>query len=162
MATRTVDIQDLADDFMDTLTLTVRAPAVRPGAPGPAGHPLANPTSPEFRSLAQSYGLDPDLMGKMLGPRFADRRFKKEVEAFKKEANYLAAGKLLEDHGDLTEAVEAYTAGNEFWAAASVLERMGRGERAAEMYLQAGDHKKAAKVGGKTSASPVPAGASAL
>jgi eukaryotic-like serine/threonine-protein kinase len=87
-----------------------------------------------------------DLVGKMLGPRFAERKFKKEVEAYKKEANYLAAGKLLEDHGDLAEAVEAYTSGSEYWAAASVLERMGRGERAAEMYLQAGDHKKAAKV----------------
>ena len=49
-----------------------------------------------------------DLVGKMLGPRFAERKFKKEVEAYKKEANYLAAGKLLEDHGDLAEAVEAY------------------------------------------------------
>jgi len=87
-----------------------------------------------------------DLVGKMLGPRFAERKFKKEVEAYKKEANYLAAGKLLEDHGDLAEAVEAYTSGSEYWAAAAVLERMGRGERAAEMYLQAGDHKKAAKV----------------
>jgi len=87
-----------------------------------------------------------DIVGKMLGPRFAEHKFKKEVEAFKKEANWLAAGKLLEDHGDLVEAVEAYTSGSEFWAAASVLERMGRGERAAEMYLQAGDHKKAAKV----------------
>jgi serine/threonine-protein kinase len=87
-----------------------------------------------------------DMVGKVLGPRFAERKFKKAVEACKKEANYLAAGKLLEDHGDLAEAVEAYTSGSEFWAAASVLERMGRGERAAEMYLQAGDHKKAAKV----------------
>lgn len=87
-----------------------------------------------------------DIVGKMLGPRFAEHKFKKEVEAFKKEANWLAAGKLLEDHGDLVEAVEAYTSGSEYWAAASVLERMGRGERAAEMYLQAGDHKKAAKV----------------
>jgi eukaryotic-like serine/threonine-protein kinase len=87
-----------------------------------------------------------ELVGKMLGPRFAERKFKKEVEAYKKGANYLAAGKLLEDHGDLAEAVDAYTSGSEYWAAASVLERMGRGERAAEMYLQAGDHKKAAKV----------------
>ena len=91
-------------------------------------------------------GAVDDLVGKMLGPRFAERKFKKEVESYKKEANYLAAGKLLEDHGDLAEAVEAYTSGSEYWAAASVLERMGRGERAAEMYLQAGDHKKAAKV----------------
>ena len=87
-----------------------------------------------------------DIVGRMLGPRFAERKLKKEVEAYKKAANYLAAGKLLEDHGDLVEAVEAYTSGSEYWAAASVLERMGRGERAAEMYLQAGDHKKAAKV----------------
>src|SRR5688572_11738556 len=86
------------------------------------------------------------LMGKMLGPRYAERQFKKEVERYLKEANYLAAGKALEDHGDLAEAVEAYTSGSEHWAAASVLERMGRGERAAEMYLQAGDHKKAAAV----------------
>jgi tetratricopeptide (TPR) repeat protein len=97
-------------------------------------------------SIRAPAGAGTDLMGKMLGPRFAERKLKKEVEAYKKEANYLAAGKLLEDHGDLAAAVEAYTSGSEYWAAASVLERMGRGERAAEMYLQAGDHKKAAKV----------------
>src|SRR5687768_8604153 len=74
-----------------------------------------------------------DWMGKALGPRFAERKFKKEVERYLKEANYLAAGKTLEDHGDLAEAVEAYTSGSEYWAAAAVLERMGRGERAAEM-----------------------------
>ena len=87
-----------------------------------------------------------DWMERVLGPRFAERKLQKEVERYKKEANYLAAGKLLEDHGDLAEAVEAYSSGSEYWAAASVLERMGRGERAAEMYLQAGDHKKAATV----------------
>jgi tetratricopeptide (TPR) repeat protein len=98
-----------------------------------------------IRAPASSGSVN-DLMGKMLGPRFAEMKLKKQVEALKKEANFLAAGKMLEDHGDLAEAVEAYTSGNEYWAAASVLERMGRGERAAEMYLQAGDHKKAAKV----------------
>ena len=69
-----------------------------------------------------------DWMERVLGPRFAERKLQKEVERYKKEANYLAAGKLLEDHGDLAEAVEAYSSGSEYWAAASVLERMGRGE----------------------------------
>jgi len=92
-----------------------------------------------------SFSVD-DLMGRMLGPRYAERKLHKEVQRYKKEANWLAAGKVLEDHGDLAEAVDAYTSGSEYWAAASVLERMGRGERAAEMYLQAGDHKKAATV----------------
>ena len=97
------------------------------------------------RAPGASFSLD-DLMGRMLGPRFAERKIQKEVQRYKKSANWLAAGKVLEDHGDLAEAVEAYTSGSEYWAAAAVLERMGRGERAAEMYLQAGDHKKAAKV----------------
>ncbi len=105
-----------------------------------------NKLAPRMSVRAPVGGQVNDIVGRMLGPRFAERKLKKEVEAFKKEANWLAAGKLLEDHGDLVEAVEAYTSGSEYWAAASVLERMGRGERAAEMYLQAGDHKKAAKV----------------
>jgi len=33
-----------------------------------------------------------DIVGRMLGPRFAERKLKKEVEAYKKAANYLAAG----------------------------------------------------------------------
>jgi tetratricopeptide (TPR) repeat protein len=103
--------------------------------------------APRLRVKTPASDLSVDgLMGKMLGPRFAEHKVRKQVGRFMKEANYLAAGKLLEDHGELPEAVEAYTTGNEYWAAASVLERMGRGERAAEMYLQAGDHKKAAKV----------------
>ena len=70
---------------------------------------------------------------------------RRRSSSYKKEANYLAAGKVLEDHGDLAEAVEAYTS-----RAASTgprprsSSRWARGERAAELYLQAGDYKKAA------------------
>ncbi len=85
-----------------------------------------------------------DLAAKALGPRWAERKLERQVEALKKQDNYLAAGKLLEDHAHLAEAAEAYVEGQEYWAAAATYERMGRSERAAELYLQAGDHKKGA------------------
>jgi serine/threonine-protein kinase len=85
-----------------------------------------------------------DLLSRVLGPRFAEKKVEREVARLKKQDNHLAAGKLLEDSGRLADAAEAYLEGREYWAAASTLERLGRAERAAELYLQAGDHKKGA------------------
>jgi tetratricopeptide (TPR) repeat protein len=85
-----------------------------------------------------------DLVSRLLGPRWADKKLEREVARLKKQANYLGAGKLLEDHGRLAEAAEAFLEGQETWAAASTFEKMGRSERAAELFLQAGDHKKGA------------------
>jgi tetratricopeptide (TPR) repeat protein len=85
-----------------------------------------------------------DLLSSLLGPRFAEKKVEREIARLKKQDNYLAAGKLLEDSGRLAEAAEAYLEGREHWAAASTLERLGKAERAAELYLQAGDHKKGA------------------
>ncbi|HEY7510076.1 MAG TPA: hypothetical protein VIG50_07460, partial [Vicinamibacteria bacterium] len=90
-------------------------------------------------------GLD-DIAGKFLGPRYAEAKVDKAVSRYRKAGQFLAAGKLLEDHNRLAEAVDAYVEGQEFWAAAASLERLGKTERAAEMYLQAGDHKKAAQM----------------
>jgi serine/threonine-protein kinase len=85
-----------------------------------------------------------DLVSRLLGPRWAGRKVEREVARLKKQANYLGAGKLLEEQGRLAEAAEAYLEGQESWAAASTFEKMGRPERAAELFLQAGDHKKGA------------------
>ena len=85
-----------------------------------------------------------DLLSRILGPRFAEKKLEREIARLKKQDNYLAAGKLLEDSGRLAEASEAYLEGREHWAAAATLEKLGRAERAAELYLQAGDHKKGA------------------
>jgi serine/threonine-protein kinase len=90
-------------------------------------------------------GLDA-VAGKFLGPRYAEAKMEKTVARYRKDGQFLAAGKLLEDNNRLAEAAEAYIEGQEYWAAASSLERLGRTERAAEMYLQAGDHKKAAQM----------------
>ena len=70
----------------------------------------------------------------------------REVERYRADGNYLAAGRLLEEKGRSQEAVSVYLEGREHFAAAEVLERGGRLEKAAELYLQAGDYKKAAKV----------------
>lgn len=85
-----------------------------------------------------------DLLSRILGPRYAEKKVEREVARLKKQDNHLAAGKLLEDSGRLAEAAEAYVEGREYWAAASTLEKLGKAERAAELYLQAGDHKKGA------------------
>jgi tetratricopeptide (TPR) repeat protein len=87
-----------------------------------------------------------DIVGKILGPRFAEAKMEREAAKYKKQENYLAAGKILEDMGKLQQAAEMYSQGSEFWAAASTFERLGNRERAAELYLQAGDYKKAAAV----------------
>jgi tetratricopeptide (TPR) repeat protein len=85
-----------------------------------------------------------DLVSRALGPRWAERKLERQVEALKKQDNFLAAGKLLEEAGRFNEAAEAYVEGQEYWAAAATYERLGRAERAAELFLQAGDHKKGA------------------
>lgn len=85
-----------------------------------------------------------DLIGKILGPRWGEAKLEKQVNKLKKQGNWLAAGKLLEDMDRLPQAAELYLEGQEFWAAAATFERMGKAERSAELYLQAGDYKKAA------------------
>ena len=85
-----------------------------------------------------------DVLGKVLGPRYGEAKLEKAIGKLKKQENWLAAGKMLEDADRPAEAAEAYVEGQEFWAAAATYEKLGRGERAAELYLQAGDYKKAA------------------
>jgi tetratricopeptide (TPR) repeat protein len=87
-----------------------------------------------------------ELFGKLLGPRWAEAKVEKQVSRFKKQGNFLAAGKTLEDAERYQEAAEAYLQGQEYWAAAATNERLGRSEKAAELYLQAGDYKKAAQL----------------
>ena len=50
----------------------------------------ASPASPSGRE---------DLLSRILGPRFAEKKLEREVARLKKQDNYLAAGKLLEDVG---------------------------------------------------------------
>ncbi|HSD66623.1 MAG TPA: hypothetical protein VLF95_07970, partial [Vicinamibacteria bacterium] len=85
-----------------------------------------------------------DVLSKVLGSGFTEKKLAREVARLKKQDNHLAAGKLLEDAGRLAEAADTYLEGQEHWAAASTFEKLGRAERAAELYLQAGDHKKGA------------------
>jgi serine/threonine-protein kinase len=98
-----------------------------------------------FRVPGGGMGLD-DIAGKFLGPRYAEAKVDKVVARFKKQGDFLAAGRVLEANDRLAEAIEAYVEGQEYSAAATNLERMGKTERAAEMFLQAGDHKKAAQM----------------
>jgi len=85
-----------------------------------------------------------DVLGRVLGPRYGEAKLEKAIGKLKKQENWLAAGKMLEDANRPAEAAEAYVEGQEFWAAAATYEKLGRGERSAELYLQAGDYKKAA------------------
>jgi tetratricopeptide (TPR) repeat protein len=85
-----------------------------------------------------------DILSKVLGSGFAQKKLAREVARLRKQENHLAAGKLLEDAGRLAEAAETYLEGQEHWAAAASYEKLGRAEKAAELYLQAGDHKKGA------------------
>ena len=85
-----------------------------------------------------------DLLAKVLGSGFSEKKLAREVARLKKQDNHLAAGKLLEDAGRLAEAADTYVEGHEHWAAAASYEKLGRAEKAAELYLQAGDHKKGA------------------
>lgn len=101
--------------------------------------------SERVRITAPAVGVSrEDLLSRLLGPGWARKKIDREVGRLKKQANYLGAGKLLEEQGRLSEAAEAYLEGHETWAAASTFEKMGRAERAAELFLQAGDHKKGA------------------
>lgn len=70
-----------------------------------------------------------------------------EVEAQRhlRDGNFLAAGKVLEAAGRLSQAADAYMQGKEYRAAADVLERIGKREQAADLYLKLGDFKKAAE-----------------
>jgi serine/threonine-protein kinase len=103
--------------------------------------------SPKLRVRVPGASISKDdFVGKILGPRYAEAKLQKTVEKFKKQGNWLAAGKMLEDNEHLDEAAETYLEGNENWAAASLYEKIGRTERAAELFLQAGDHKKGAQL----------------
>ena len=84
------------------------------------------------------------MANQLLGGRWADKKREREVARLRRSGNHLAAGKLLEDVGQLPAAAEAYLEGQEYWAAAASYEKLGRTERAAELYLQAGDFKKGA------------------
>ena len=84
------------------------------------------------------------MANQLLGGRWADKKREREVARLRRSGNHLAAGKLLEDVGQLAAAAEAYLEGQEYWAAAASYEKLGRTERAAELYLQAGDYKKGA------------------
>lgn len=86
------------------------------------------------------------LLSLLLGPRFAAAKRDRIVTREKKAGNYLEAGRLLEEAGELPRAAEVLLEGEEFFAAATVFERLGKAERAGELYLQAGDYKKAAQV----------------
>ena len=63
-----------------------------------------------------------EIVGKVLGPRWAERKLEREVERLKKQDNCLGAGQLLEGAGRLKEAAEAYLEGQEFYAAAGIYE----------------------------------------
>jgi len=103
--------------------------------------------APQLRIRMPSVGLAPkDMLERMLGSAFSERKLQKSIQREKKLGNFLVAGKMLEDAGRQALAAELYIEGGENFAAALTLEKLGRLERAAELYMQAGDHKKAAKV----------------
>src|SRR5260370_42187920 len=77
-----------------------------------------------------------DVLGKVLGPRYGEAKLEKAVSKLKKQENWLAAGKMLEDADRPAEAAEAYVEGQECWAAAAPYGKLGAGERAAELYPQ--------------------------
>jgi tetratricopeptide (TPR) repeat protein len=87
-----------------------------------------------------------DFLQKMLGSGYAKGQLTRQAAKLRKSGNFLAAGKILEESGDIGQAVEAYIEGEEFWAAAASLEKQGKLDRAADLYLQAGDYKKAAQL----------------
>jgi tetratricopeptide (TPR) repeat protein len=87
-----------------------------------------------------------DFLSKLLGPGYAKGQMQRQAAKLRKSGQFLGAGKLLEENGQPSEAIEAYIEGGEFWAAAAGLEKMGRLEKAADLYLQSGDYKKAAQV----------------
>jgi len=103
--------------------------------------------APRLRIRVPGVGVSREgLLSTLLGPRFREAKKEREVGKLKKQGDFLAAGKALEDLGRPQEAAEAYLEGQEYWAAAATFERLGRAERAAELYLNAGDYKKAAQL----------------
>ena len=86
------------------------------------------------------------LIDRLLGPRFQEAKREREASRLKRQGDYLAAGKMLEDMNLTQEAAEVYLEGQEYWAAAATFERLGKAERSAELYLSAGDYKKAAQL----------------
>jgi len=87
------------------------------------------------------------LRARMLGDGYAADKVDKDAAREKKAGNFLAAGRLYEEAGQLTPAVDVYLEGEEFMAAAFALEKIpGKADKAAEMFLKAGDYKKAAEI----------------
>jgi tetratricopeptide (TPR) repeat protein len=87
------------------------------------------------------------LRARMLGDGYAADKVDKGAAREKKAGNFLAAGRLYEESGQLMPAVDVYLEGEEFMAAAFALEKIpGKADKAAEMFLKAGDYKKAAEV----------------
>src|SRR6266478_437319 len=64
-----------------------------------------------------------DVLGKVL-PSYQEGKLNRQIAAYRKQGNALAAGKLLEDAGRLPEAADAYVEGQEFFAAATTLEKL--------------------------------------
>ena len=58
------------------------------------------------------------VLGTVLGASYAKAKLERAVAQAKKQGNFLAAGQLYEDEGDLAKAVEVYLKGEEKWAAA--------------------------------------------
>ena len=103
--------------------------------------------APRLKIRVPGVGVSSEgLLSTLLGSRFREAKKEREVGRLKKQGDFLAAGKALEDLGRPQEAAEAYLEGQEYWAAAATFERLGRAERAAELYLSAGDYKKAAQL----------------
>ncbi|MET0554388.1 MAG: protein kinase [Vicinamibacteria bacterium] len=87
-----------------------------------------------------------EFLQKVLGDGYVKGQLTRKAAKLRKAGQYLGAGKLLEESGELGQAIEAYIEGEEFWAAAASLEKQGKLDRAADLYLQAGDYKKAAQL----------------
>src|SRR5262245_57912152 len=64
MATNTLDLDAVADWFVKSLPPEQRPPGRRDWTRPP--HPLANPQSREFQTMAQQYGLDSAWMGRLM------------------------------------------------------------------------------------------------
>ena len=60
---------------------------------------LPLPRGPPAPPRARRRPAGEDLVSRVLGPRFAEKKLEREVARLKKQDNYLAAGKLLEDVG---------------------------------------------------------------
>src|SRR5260221_12723636 len=58
-----------------------------------------------------------DVLGRVLGPGSGKAKLDKAVKNLKKQENWLAAGKLLEDADRVAEASGVYLQGNQHWRA---------------------------------------------